>query len=94
MPDLEAEGGRGLFLVAALSTQWGWVPTQDPVGKVVWSELDIVAPESSSELDESAPQARLPLRIPGRVQVRPADVMSDPDILRRLRDGLRNLGRS
>ena len=26
MPDLEAEGGRGLFLVAALSTRWGWCP--------------------------------------------------------------------
>ena len=25
MPDLEAEGGRGLFLVAALSTRWAWM---------------------------------------------------------------------
>jgi anti-sigma regulatory factor (Ser/Thr protein kinase) len=92
MPDLEAEGGRGLFLVAALSAQWGWAPTQHPAGKLVWSELDIVGPESSSELDESASQARLPRRIPGPVQVRPTAVMSDPDILLRLRDGLRNLG--
>jgi len=77
-----------------LSTQWGWAPAQDPAGKFVWSELDILGPESSSELDESAPQTRLPRRIPGPVQVRPTAVMSDPDILRRLRDGLRNLGRS
>jgi hypothetical protein len=24
MPGLEAEGGRGLFMVAALSTRWAW----------------------------------------------------------------------
>jgi anti-sigma regulatory factor (Ser/Thr protein kinase) len=92
MPDLEAEGGRGLFLVAALSAQWGWAATQDPAGKLVWSEVDIAGPESPAELDESVPQACLPRRIPGPAPVRPAAVMSDPDILRRLRDGLRNLG--
>jgi anti-sigma regulatory factor (Ser/Thr protein kinase) len=39
-PDPEEEGGRGLFLVAALSTRWNWYPTQDPAGKVVWCELE------------------------------------------------------
>lgn len=39
LPDLEEEGGRGLFLVATLSTRWGWYPVQDPAGKVVWCEL-------------------------------------------------------
>jgi anti-sigma regulatory factor (Ser/Thr protein kinase) len=31
-------GGRGLPLVAALSSRWGWEPTED--GKRVWAELD------------------------------------------------------
>jgi anti-sigma regulatory factor (Ser/Thr protein kinase) len=35
--DAEAEGGRGLPLVAALSADWGWRPVQDG-GKVVWCE--------------------------------------------------------
>jgi len=94
MPGLNAESGRGLFLVAALSAQWGWVPTKEPAGKVTWCELDSVRPESSSETDGSAAQPRLPRRIPGTVQVRQAAVMTDPDVLRRLCDGLRNLGRS
>jgi anti-sigma regulatory factor (Ser/Thr protein kinase) len=91
MPDLEAEGGRGLFLVAALSARWSWVPTQEPAGKVTWCELDIARPDSAPEIDGSAV---LPRRIPGAMQPRPAVVRNDPDILRRLRDGLRNLGRS
>jgi len=93
MPDLEAESGRGLFLVAALSARWGWVPMQDPAGKTVWCEIDLAQQESSPEIDGSAAQPRLPQRIPRAVQLRTAAVMNDPDILRRLRDGLRNLGR-
>ena len=38
-PDLQEEGGRGLFLVEALSTRWNWYLTQEPAGKVVWCEL-------------------------------------------------------
>jgi hypothetical protein len=34
--DPAAEGGRGLHLVAALSTRWGWTP--DRQGKSVWAE--------------------------------------------------------
>ncbi len=36
---LEAEGGRGLLVVEALSTAWGSVPTSD--GKVVWASLSV-----------------------------------------------------
>jgi hypothetical protein len=36
----EEESGRGLFLVAALSTRWDWYLTYDPPGKVIWCELD------------------------------------------------------
>ncbi|MGH3201574.1 MAG: ATP-binding protein [Streptosporangiaceae bacterium] len=58
-PAPQEDGGRGLFLVAALSQRWGWLPTQDPVGKVVWCELD-AAPLGPPE---DAPQALLPRRV-------------------------------
>ena len=33
----DAEGGRGLFLVDALSKQWGWTPAGS--GKQVWARV-------------------------------------------------------
>lgn len=33
----DAEGGRGLFLVDALSKQWGWTPAE--CGKQVWARV-------------------------------------------------------
>lgn len=39
-PDLQEKGGRGLFLVAALSSRWDWYRTREPPGKVVWCELE------------------------------------------------------
>lgn len=38
-PALDAERGRGLFLVETLSERWGWYPTRNPEGKVTWCEL-------------------------------------------------------
>lgn len=93
MPDLEAESGRGLFLVAALSDRWAWMTTQEPAGKTVWCEWDVARPEPPAEIDGPTAQPRLPQRTPGAVHVRPAAIMKDPDILRRLRDALRNLDR-
>jgi hypothetical protein len=37
-PDADAECGRGLTVVAALSTRWGWQRTGHR-HKVVWAEL-------------------------------------------------------
>ena len=62
-PDPQEEGGRGLFLVAALSTRWDWYLTQEPTGKVVWCELDAEPPEPSQGA-QSALRALLPRRIP------------------------------
>jgi anti-sigma regulatory factor (Ser/Thr protein kinase) len=45
MPDPREEGGRGLFLVAALSARWDWYLTQEPAGKVIWCELAAERPE-------------------------------------------------
>jgi anti-sigma regulatory factor (Ser/Thr protein kinase) len=38
-PEVDAESGRGLFLVETLSGRWGWYPTRNPGGKVTWCEL-------------------------------------------------------
>ncbi|MEV4557240.1 ATP-binding protein [Kitasatospora sp. NPDC049285] len=45
--DLEATDGRGLFLVAALATDWGAEP--DPAGKRVWFEVGTSAAVSGDE---------------------------------------------
>ena len=41
---LDAESGRGLLLVEALSTQWGSYPHPDWGGKVVWCEVSLESP--------------------------------------------------
>jgi anti-sigma regulatory factor (Ser/Thr protein kinase) len=43
-PHPQEEGGRGLFLVTALSARWDWYPTREPAGKVVWCELEALSP--------------------------------------------------
>jgi hypothetical protein len=35
----EAESGRGLMLVDALSEQWGWCPSAGNDGKFVWTAV-------------------------------------------------------
>ena len=87
-PDLQEEGGRGLFLVTTLSRRWGWLPTQEPAGKVVWCELDAGPPEPS-EGAASIPQALLPRRVRREQEKRPVEMMRDLDVLRRVRDRLR-----
>jgi dTMP kinase len=36
---LDAEGGRGLLLVEALSDRWGWYTARNHAGKVTWCEV-------------------------------------------------------
>ena len=44
------ESGRGLTIVAALSTKWGWgFPSAPHVGKVVWALLEITPSEPVQE---------------------------------------------
>jgi anti-sigma regulatory factor (Ser/Thr protein kinase) len=35
----EAESGRGLLLVEAISDRWDWYPTEETGGKVVWAAV-------------------------------------------------------
>lgn len=39
LPQTDAEGGRGLFLVASLSERWNCYTTSACGGKVVWAEV-------------------------------------------------------
>ncbi len=48
-PDPEEEGGRGLFLVAALSSRWDWYPTKEPAGKVIWCRIEAGTPKRSDD---------------------------------------------
>ena len=38
-PAGDAEAGRGLLIVDAISTRWDWYGVRDPRGKVVWALL-------------------------------------------------------
>ena len=98
----ENTGARdGLLLVAALSTRWDWYPTEDPPGKVVWCELTAPPPEPAAPPPEPAappaelaavtsspPRESLPRRIPQARAKPQAEIMTDLDLLRRLRDHL------
>lgn len=42
-PPDDADGGRGLLLVAALADDWGWYPRFDGPGKTVWATLRAVS---------------------------------------------------
>jgi hypothetical protein len=42
----DEEAGRGLAIVAACSTAWGWGIDPAMPGKTVWSELRSACPES------------------------------------------------
>ena len=90
LPAIEDEGGRGLFLVATLSDRWNWYLTKEPIGKVVWCELN-VQQSSTTEDSETASHTLLPRRVAHAQQVAPAKAMDDPFTLRRVRDGLREL---
>jgi Histidine kinase-like ATPase domain len=83
---LDSEEGRGLFLVESMSARWDYFHLSSG-GKVVWCELDIARQASASDM--TALLSSLPRRSrKGGQPSRPLKVMSDPEILRRVRDGL------
>lgn len=51
---LDAEGGRGLFLVESLSTRWG-ICRPAAGGKIVWSELTLTEPVKPPPLGDELP---------------------------------------
>jgi anti-sigma regulatory factor (Ser/Thr protein kinase) len=88
LPDLEAEGGRGLFLVASLGTDWGMYWPDDAPGKVVWC---LVTVPEAVDIGTGAHRP-LPKRVPSDYPIRwPAHPMDDPMVLERVRQGLKRL---
>jgi anti-sigma regulatory factor (Ser/Thr protein kinase) len=79
----EQISGRGLAIVAALSTKWSWFATPQG-GKVVWAELAIP--------QRPLTEAGLPQRSrPGVATAGNQGAIRDLDLLRRVRGGLQNL---
>jgi anti-sigma regulatory factor (Ser/Thr protein kinase) len=91
-PGPQQPGEDGVLLVAALSARWNWYLTEEPPGKVVWCELS-ADPPAPVPAPVPAPAGNaleppLPRRVP-RARPRPqAEIVTDLDILRRLRDHL------
>jgi len=90
--DGASEGTDGVLVVAALSTRWNWYLTEEPPGKVVWCELAVGHSGPPTQPQKTQPQKTRPPTLPRRVpRARPkpqAEIVTDLDILRRLRDHL------
>jgi anti-sigma regulatory factor (Ser/Thr protein kinase) len=81
----DSEDGRGLFVVESMSAQWNYFYLSSG-GKVVWCELHIACPAAADDL--AVPPRPLPRRMRNGRPVWSAMVMNDPQLLRRVRDGL------
>jgi Histidine kinase-like ATPase domain len=82
---LDSEEGRGLAVVESMSSQWSYFPLSSG-GKVVWCELRIARPTAADDvmiLPKPLPRRARGSR-PGFAMV----IMNDPEVLRRVRDGL------
>ncbi|NAZ82945.1 SpoIIE family protein phosphatase [Kineococcus sp. R8] len=61
----EATGGRGVALVDALATRWGYEPLPSPgVGKTVWFELAPPSARAATSAQEGTPVPALPAGFP------------------------------
>ncbi|MFD4926348.1 ATP-binding protein [Streptomyces goshikiensis] len=79
-PGVEATSGRGILIVAAVSTRWGHYPSRGPRGKVVWAEASLT------------PASAGPEQPPGRPpSTRTGQPRTDPKLLGRVLVGVREL---
>ena len=69
----EAENGRGLMLVEAISEQWGWYHREDNGGKFVWAVIQALLPQGHllcvtvllvilAQMHQRVPCSRFPVR--------------------------------
>jgi anti-sigma regulatory factor (Ser/Thr protein kinase) len=70
-PSLDAEHGRGLQMVGALSIRWGHYPSIG--GKVVWCQLALDADVSAGTADDDSEAFR---RVAGALQAHPWDALA------------------
>lgn len=88
--DLDAESGRGLMLVDALTECWGWELPSSGRGKIVWA---LLRSQDSVYLELEGQQPSLPRRVPQEevLMAQQVCLMDDLAVLSRVRDGLRRL---
>lgn len=82
---LDSEDGRGLAVVESMSAQWNYFRLSRG-GKVVWCELHVS--RLAADDDMLVLPGLLPRRSHDGQPVFPAVIMNDPELLRRVRDGL------
>ncbi|MEF9914212.1 MULTISPECIES: ATP-binding protein [unclassified Streptomyces] len=85
---VDATGGRGIFIVAAMSRDWGYYPARGLPGKVVWAEIALgsASPGGDRDASVSSPGRRAAddLRAPG-------DARADPNLIGRVLVGIKEL---
>ncbi|MFJ4504257.1 ATP-binding protein [Streptomyces sp. NPDC088864] len=83
---VDATGGRGIFIVAALSRAWGYYPALSTTGKVVWAEVALASAEPNPRCDAtvSARPAAEGCRVPEGAR-------ADPRLIGRVLVGIREL---
>ncbi|MFJ3921653.1 ATP-binding protein [Streptomyces sp. NPDC090022] len=86
---VDATGGRGVLLVAVMSSRWGHYPLRDRHGKVVWAEVSLV-PMSEPRRDGRERSLFGEPAVTGRV-AKPRAGEADPRLLGRLLVAVRGL---
>lgn len=87
----DAEGGRGLYIVEALSTSTAYYPSPTGQGKVTWCLIEAPLPRRMTLAGSQAVFPPLPRRHAQAGPTAPLDVFDDMAVLRRVLDGLRAL---
>ncbi|MFK0099789.1 hypothetical protein [Streptomyces sp. NPDC091040] len=82
---VDAMGGRGICIVAAMSRAWGYYPARSAPGKVVWAEIAFDATGPNKDLDAfvSSPGQRPDCGLPAF-----GDVRADTDLVGRVLVGI------
>lgn len=85
---VEAESGRGIFIVAMMSRNWGHYPAVGIPGKVVWAEVGLLPVGRVGDAERAVrPPGRPPSAEPGIPRAAPAN----PNLLGRMLVGVREL---
>lgn len=85
---VDAMGGRGIFIVAAMSRAWGYYPARSAPGKVVWAEIATGAEWSNEGRDASVSSPALSESDGLRA---PEVVRADPNLIGRVLVGIKVL---
>ncbi|MFJ8859130.1 ATP-binding protein [Streptomyces sp. NPDC102451] len=85
---VDATGGRGIFIVAALSRDWGYYPARGLPGKVVWAEIALAS--ASPGGDRDAPVSSQGRRAADGLRAS-GDTRADANLIGRVLVGIREL---